>query len=154
LQKSNDVKGRSGAALPLTGGFPAATLPLTINEWRGSVSDAESDYLSPKEMRQWAEQELKDVARAAELRTREIHSLAEDYAAGRISPQQADERKDRYEHRWGEALRGCITTEGMTDEQILAKIDSTRKPFETWTQTAAKYKQTFGRDPDDEGPQR
>lgn len=120
------------------------------------MSDAESDsYLTPNEMRRWAEQELKDVAKAVELRSREIHSLVEDYAAGRISPEQADERKDRYAHRWGEALCGCSAAESMTDEQILAKIDSTRRPFETWAQTAAKYKQLFGRNPgDDEGPQR
>jgi hypothetical protein len=80
-------------------------------------------------MRLWAQQEIKDVTKAVELRVRELTDLVATYSAGEITPKEADERKDRYEHRWGEALRGCSTGTNVTDEEILAKIDSTRTPY-------------------------
>ena len=114
----------------------------------------EKNHLSPEEMRQWADQEIRDSAKAHELRTRELTDLVNAYSAAQITPEQADERMGRYQHRWGEALRGTSATEGITDEQILAKIDATRKPFRTAQETSEGYRRKFGSNPDGEGPAR
>jgi hypothetical protein len=91
--------------------------------------DTDEEYPSPQDMRLWAQQEIKDVTKAVELRIRELTDLVTNYSAGEITPKEADERKDRYEHRWGEALRGCSTGPNVTDEEILTKIDGTRTPY-------------------------
>ncbi len=100
---------------------------------------ADSDeYLSPKEMRQWAEQEIKDVQKAAELRIREANEIVRAYSAGEITPEKAAELQYKYDYRWGEALRGTNAAEGRTDEQILAAIDATRRPSRRASEEARK----------------
>lgn len=83
----------------------------------------ENPYLTPKDMDQWAQQEMKDVTKAFELRLRELTNLAAEYSAGNTTPKQADEMHSRYYHRWGEALPGHSASDGVTDEQLLAAID-------------------------------
>jgi hypothetical protein len=114
----------------------------------------DDDYLSPKDVRNVVEQEIKDSAKAHELRTRELTELAVAYEQGKITPEQADERMDRYQKRWGEALRGTSATPNVTDEEILAKIDATRRPFKTRGEIDEGYRKTFGRRPDEETPAR
>lgn len=114
----------------------------------------EEEYLTPKEIRQWADQEIKDVQKAAELRTREVSEIARAYSAGEITPEKADELQFKYSYRWGEALRGISATEGVTDEQILAKIDSTRRPFVSPRQAREEVRKLTGRNPDEDVPSR
>ena len=114
----------------------------------------EPEYFSPKGMRQWADQEIKDVNKAAELRIREVNELVRAYSAGEITPEKADELQWKYQYRWGEALRGTSATEGVTDEQILAKIDSTRRPFVTPRQARDDVRKLTGRDPEGDVPGR
>lgn len=114
----------------------------------------QGEFLSPKEIRQWADQEIKDVQKAAELRVREVSEIARAYSSGEITPEKADELQFKYTYRWGEALRGTNATEGRTDEEILAKIDSTRRPFVSPRETKEQFKRVFGRDPDDDAPSR
>ncbi len=71
----------------------------------------------------WAQQQIKDAAKAFELRIREATSLASAYSAGEITPEKASELQSRYYHRWGEALPGVSVTDTMTDKQILADVD-------------------------------
>jgi hypothetical protein len=111
-------------------------------------------YFSPKEMRQWAEQEIKDVNKAAELRIREVNEIVRAYSGGEITPEKAGELQFKYDHRWGEALRGTNAVEGRTDEQILAAIDSTRRPFVSPRDSREQYRKQFGRNPDDDVPGR
>jgi hypothetical protein len=91
-------------------------------------SSSQSDFLTPDEVQKWLQQELADLAKAAELRTKEATDLAKAYAAGKISPQEAEERLWNYDQRWGEALSGTHVSKGATDEQILAAIDEARNP--------------------------
>lgn len=115
----------------------------------------DDDYLSPKDMRSWVEQEIREVAKAAELRHKELNDLATAYEQGKLTPEQADERRDHYQHRWGEALRGTAGNPNLTDEEILARIDETRKPFETRREINEGYRKLFGRYPgEDAGPSR
>lgn len=92
----------------------------------------EEEYLSAKDMRSWAEQEKPDLAKAAELRLRELNAFVTAYENGKLTPEEATERMFRYDHRWGEALRGASAGGGISDEEILAKIDATRKPYRSW----------------------
>jgi len=91
------------------------------------MSDGEQEEnMSLSDMRQWAEQELKDVAKAAELRAKEVDGIVNAYGAGQLTPQEATERHHQYEDRWGEALRGATMNEGLSDEAILARMDEVR----------------------------
>jgi hypothetical protein len=85
--------------------------------------DGEEDYLSVGDIRQWAQREVKEATKALELRKNELTDLVTAYAAGEITPQQADELHSRYCQRWGEALPGVVVLESLTDDQILAMID-------------------------------
>ena len=85
-------------------------------------------YLSPQDMRLWMRQELRDAAKAYALRVKDLTEFVTAYALGEITPQQADERNWQYHVRWGESLPGINATDLVTDEQILAAIDETRRP--------------------------
>ena len=94
------------------------------------------DHLTPKEMREWAQREIRDAARALDLRARELFDLVDAYSAGQITPEKANELRARYDHRWGEALPGVVQGDigdpPLSDERILAKVDrSNRLPFIT-----------------------
>ena len=93
------------------------------------------DYMPPAEMRQWASQELKDVAKAAELRTKQVNQLVDDYAAGRLTPQEANTRYEQYMERWGEALPGASMNDGLSDESILQKMDAVRRELQAARRT-------------------
>jgi hypothetical protein len=89
-----------------------------------------SDYPSPKEMQGWLEREIADAAKAMELRLKDASRLVSAYAGGDISPEEAAKRGNEYSTRWGEALPGVGRSQGMTDQEILAQIDETRRQQE------------------------
>ncbi len=89
----------------------------------GAKQDGEEDYLSVRDIRQWAEREIREATKALELRTKELTDLVRAYSAGEITPQKANELHSRYYRRWGEALPGVVAPEALTDEQILGTID-------------------------------
>lgn len=82
--------------------------------------------LSPREVSQWAEQEVTNSAKAFELRKKEATELATQYAAGEISPEEANRRLVAYDRRWGEAIYGVSAAENLSDKQILDQIDQAR----------------------------
>jgi hypothetical protein len=86
-------------------------------------NESGTDFLSAQDMRSWAQREIRDAAKAFELRMQELTSLVGSYSAGEITPEKADELKERYHHRWGDALPGRSASEGATDEQLLTGID-------------------------------
>src|ERR1039458_5694219 len=92
----------------------------------GKDTSNESDYPSPGEMQGWLEREIADAAKAMELRIKEASRLVGAYARGEISADEAAQRGYEYSCRWGEALPGVPRSHGMTDEEILARIDETR----------------------------
>jgi len=77
-------------------------------------------------MQDWLLQEIRDCAKALDLRVKEAADLVAEYAAGRLSPEQAADRLFTYQERWGDALFGATAGMHTTDEQILASIDSAR----------------------------
>src|ERR1700728_1376389 len=86
-----------------------------------------TDHLTVQETQSWLRQELSDLAKATELRTRQAQALVNDYGAGKISPEAAEQRLSDYTRRWGEALPGTHASPSATDEMLLASIDEARK---------------------------
>ena len=93
-----------------------------------------TDFLTPDEMREWAQREMRDAAKALDLRARELFDLVSAYSAGKITAEKADELHSRYHHRWADALPtflGDIGDPQRPDAQILADIDKNVGPFST-----------------------
>jgi hypothetical protein len=86
-----------------------------------------NDYLTVQDMQAWLRQELSDVAKATELRSRQAQALVNDYGAGKISSEVAEQRLSDYTRRWGEALPGTHASAGVPDDVLLAAIDESRK---------------------------
>ena len=84
------------------------------------------ESLSPEEMQGWLEQEIRDSAKAHELRTKEATEFVTAYIAGRITPDQAMRCMVDYDRRWGEALFGTSAFPKMSDANILREIDKAR----------------------------
>jgi hypothetical protein len=88
----------------------------------------ESEHLTPKETQTWLQEEIAQLSKAMELRTKEATALATAFTKGEISAEEAGEQRWKYTQRWGEALPGVMSMNGMTDEQILATIDEAQDP--------------------------
>jgi hypothetical protein len=118
-----------------------------VNTSEPSVSQENAEekveYLSPDDMRQWLRQEIADSAKALELRLKEATAFVTAYGAGKITPEEANEKQWQYLQRWGEPLppRGASTS----DEQILAAIDEFEGPYTTLKQNREKYRKLFRR---------
>lgn len=93
-----------------------------------ATSDSLNDpfSISTEGMRGWLKREIADIVKAKELRAGEATHFVEAYAEGRISTDEMLTQAEEYSRRWGEALPGVRRSEGMTDEQILARINETR----------------------------
>jgi hypothetical protein len=116
---------------------------------RADKEDWFEDFLTPKEIQQWAAREIADATKALELRKKEVTEIARAYAAGEITPEKADEMHARYNHRWGESLPGTTVGDGLrTDEQLLAEIDRSGKPFTTPRKLNEEFRRRFERKPD------
>lgn len=83
------------------------------------------DVLTPQEMRAWLKDEVRDAAKAFELRVKDATELVTSYALGEISPERMNERLLAYDLRWGEALFGASAD--VSDLEILNRIDAARK---------------------------
>jgi hypothetical protein len=125
------------------GGAAATEPPDAAASPSGPHDDDEFgwDFLTPTEIREWAQREIREAARALDLRARELFDLVEAYSSGKISAEKADELQSRYLHRWGEALPGVVQGDigdpPLSDERILAKVDSSNrlpfiKPRDAW----------------------
>jgi hypothetical protein len=86
----------------------------------------ESDFLSAKKMEGWLRREIADAERALELRTRDAKDFVAAYSRGELSPEEAANRAHGYSVRWGDPLPGVPRSQGMTDEEILRRIDEAR----------------------------
>ena len=87
----------------------------------------DSDFPSPQEMTGWLQREIADIKKASELRIKDAQAFVSAYSKGEISAQEAEERSHQYSRRWGDALPGTLRSEGLSDEEILRRIDETRK---------------------------
>jgi hypothetical protein len=94
----------------------------------------DSDFLSPQEMAEWLDGEIKNTMRAADLRARDAAALATAYTSGKIKPEEAEQRLYQFSKRWGDALPGVSASENLTDGEILKRIDETRlRQLKRWS---------------------
>lgn len=85
-------------------------------------------FPDPKGMQGWLKREIADIHKASELRIREARQFVNEYSRGEISKEQAEKRHHEYSQRWGDVIPGVMRTQGMSDEEILARLDETRDP--------------------------
>jgi hypothetical protein len=91
-----------------------------------SAGQGESDFPDPKGMQGWLEREIADIHKASELRIKEATRFVNEYARGEISADEAAKRSFEYANRWGDAIPGVPRTQGLTDDEILARLNETR----------------------------
>jgi len=82
--------------------------------------------MSVKDMQGWLQEELRDSAKAHELRDKDATEFVTAYAEGKLTPEEVSQRLYEYDRRWGEALYGASTSAGLSDEEILRRIDEAR----------------------------
>jgi hypothetical protein len=73
--------------------------------------------------------EVINVSKGAELRIREITTIATDFAKGDITPEEAGVRYLRYKDRWHDTMSSMASVEGRTDEHILREVDEVHPEF-------------------------
>jgi hypothetical protein len=87
------------------------------------------DDCTVEDMTSWLHQETLELTKAMELRMKEATDFVSAFASGRITAQEAENRLQRYQDRWGDsAVPGVTIVEGMTDEDILKKLDQRIDP--------------------------
>jgi len=89
--------------------------------------DEDDPYaLTAEGMRGWLEREKADIAKAADLRVTEATRFVDEFASGKITQDTLENRMYAYSTRWGEPLPGVSRSHGLTDEEILKRIDAAR----------------------------
>jgi hypothetical protein len=86
----------------------------------------DSTSLTKEDVAAWLQQEIDHSRKAMELRVKDATGIATAFQENRLSAKEAADEIYRHENRWGEALPGVWTTEGKTDQQILAELDEAR----------------------------
>jgi hypothetical protein len=86
----------------------------------------ESDYPSAQRMQEWLAREIADIQKAAELRIKDATQFVNAYARAEITASEAESRGFRYAERWGDALPGVLRSQGLSDIEIIARIDEAR----------------------------
>lgn len=92
-------------------------------------NDDAADFPSAKEMRGWLVREKQDIERAAALRIRDAEDCVRAYEQG-LSQAEAAQRFYDYSVRWGDVIKGSARTEGLTDEQLLDRLDAVHRERE------------------------
>jgi len=96
-------------------------------------NNSEEEPLSKADLIGWLEQEIKDTAKAFELRTKQAKELIDAISRNQLTVEDGMQGVMAYERRWREALPGASVAPGLTDEQILTKIDKTHEEEADWT---------------------
>jgi hypothetical protein len=89
-------------------------------------SPQDKGFLTPEEFQHWLKDEIRDSAKAHELRVKDATAFVTAYAEGKLSPEEANDHLMQYDRRWGEALFGATTGQNVSDAEILLTIDSAR----------------------------
>jgi len=63
--------------------------------------ELDDNILTPDEMREWLDQEVRDLTKSVQLRMQEATEFVISYAVGKITPKEAMDRLARYDARWG-----------------------------------------------------
>jgi hypothetical protein len=88
------------------------------------MPDPNENTLTREEMRQWLEQEVRDLTKATELRLSDATEFVMAYALGKMTATEAMERLTRYGNRWGDSpIPGVYTDKNMTDDEIIRRLE-------------------------------
>lgn len=95
------------------------------------MAEAEDDDLTPAEIRDSMNRELRNMKREFQLREKQATELLAACEGGSISVGEANRRFLAYYDRWGDAFRGFLEkTEGLSDEELLRMYDRERRRHE------------------------
>jgi hypothetical protein len=84
--------------------------------------------LTPAQMVQWLQQEIRDISRSAELRIQDATDFVTAYATGALSEEQMSNRLSIYHDRWGDSpIPGVLTDGKMTNEEIIRRLDNAQR---------------------------
>jgi hypothetical protein len=78
-------------------------------------------------MQKTLENEFALVMKGAQLRIQELSRIQLGYATGKLTAEQAAKEHNQYLDRWGEALPGVVSVDGIKDRQIADELEETRK---------------------------
>jgi hypothetical protein len=88
------------------------------------------DMLTPEEMKAWLHHHIEDLSKAMELQMHDAIDFVTAYALGKLTPEEADRRLDRYQTRWGDSpIPGVSSYAGLTNDEIEKRIDAALPPF-------------------------
>jgi hypothetical protein len=103
------------------------------------------ETLSVSEMYKLFEKEVRTVTRAADLRIRDFAHFTTDYAAGKITPEQAMDQYFRHEDKWGDALPGVVRpVQNLSDNEIIEAMEKAAGPYTTREDSKRRYQKLFG----------
>ena len=106
-----------------------ATHVERVRRERGVRSDEppESDLLTPDEMLETLRREVIAISRAAEIQIREFTIIVTDYARGKLSAEEANERYFQTHKRWADPMYGLSSFEDRTDTQLFKEMAEARR---------------------------
>jgi hypothetical protein len=85
----------------------------------------DDDKLTHEDMVEWLQREIRDLSKQTELRVKDATDFVTAYAMGKVTEKEMRERLSVYHHRWGDSpIPGVTTQEGMTDEEIMKRLDA------------------------------
>jgi hypothetical protein len=99
---------------------PILCLTMPPKKHRSDDTELRSEVVAA-----WLQFEIDSVTKAVELRLKHAKEIAAEFAAGKISSKEVDEKIYDHETLWGEALPGAHPY-GMSDDQILSAIENVR----------------------------
>ncbi len=86
-----------------------------------------TQYLNRKEMQSWLGEEIRDVLKECDLGIRDATEFAVGYLTGALTAEQAHERLNRYQERWGDPLAGVYASSHSGEQSLIDAIDERRK---------------------------
>ena len=100
-----------------------------IRRERGAIgkNPPESAELTPDDVLETFRAEVIAVSRAAEIQIRELTIIATDYARGKISAEEAAERRHEHRNIWGDPLMGIDSFERRSQAQLTKEIVEARR---------------------------
>lgn len=110
-----------------------------------SKADDESDTLSVSDFNVMLKHEIINAMKAADLRLREFSEFTAQYAAGKITAEEAMDKYFHYEQKWGEALPGVPRAEGLSDAEIVAAVNEAGGKYTSREEGRKRYNQLFSK---------
>jgi hypothetical protein len=87
------------------------------------VSDEDNDIPGQNAVMDWLETEIRGVKKLADLRIARATEMAQDYAAGKIKPEDILDRMAAYEDQWMYTIDvQHLGREGASDEDLMREI--------------------------------